>query len=218
MNTNSVHVTQTITDMYIPSYYKITDQDKIEDHIKANPFGLMITEDQGRLHSTHLPFITEGNGESFKLISHLSRANSQWEHLVKHEVLLVFAGPHAYISPGNYEKKQNVPTWNYTSVHLYGRITLLQEETAAVEVLEKTINVFEPAYLAQWNDLNGEYKTGMLKGLVAFEFKPTLIQGKFKLSQNKTNAEIKNIIGSLGASENSEDRRLSDTMKKFYES
>lgn len=202
--------------MYIPSYYKITDKERINNHLKENPFGIFTSIKDGKIQATHLPFLFVQDGERLKLISHMSRANEQWMSLQESETLTIFQGPDTYISPTNYEKRENVPTWNYTAVHIRGKARILENEEISLQLIEETIDRFEPQYKAQWKELSGQYISGMMKGLVFFEVIADSIEAKFKLSQNKTNIEKKNIIESLGRSEDRRAQGVSDVMKDFY--
>jgi transcriptional regulator len=202
--------------MYIPSYYKITDKEWIDKHLSQNPFGIITSVNKGKVEATHLPFLFKQNGERLKLISHMSRANDQWKHFQNNETLTIFQGPDTYISPTNYEKRENVPTWNYTAVHVRGEARLLEEDQVSMELIEETIDRFEPQYKAQWSELSSQYISGMMKGLVFFEVIATSIEAKFKLSQNKTNIEKNNIIESLGRSDERRAQGVSEVMKDFY--
>lgn len=195
--------------MYIPAHYKEEDQAKLLAFMQANSFALLVSHAQGLL-ATHLPFVaTEINGKVL-LRSHMAKANPQWKELGG-EVLVVFQGPHAYISPTLYEKKENVPTWNYIAVHAYGKVRLISEETEVRGLLEGMIREYEKGYLAQYKELPEDYIDKMIKGIVAFEIEVDRLQGKRKLSQNKTEQEQKNIIHSL---ENKpETKGIADSMK-----
>ena len=113
---------------------------------------------------------------------------------------MIFTEPHAYISPINYEKEQNVPTWNYLSVHAYGKATLIEDKTQVAQVLEKMIGFYEVAYRKQWDNLPAGYKIKMMNGITAFEIVVTDLQAKKKLSQNRKELERENIIASLSKS------------------
>jgi len=121
---------------------------------------------------------------------------------------LIFNEPHAYISPKHYDKEESVPTWDYVAVHAYGTATLIQEEGAKLRVLEETIRFYEPSYLAQWNSLSDKYRTGMLRGMVAFEIEITDLQGQKKVSQNKNAEERKRIAEALAQSDIGVERDL----------
>lgn len=132
----------------------------------------------------------------------MSRANDQWRSFSENnEVLVIFQGPHAYISPSSYEKQQNVPTWNYIAAHAYGKVTVINEESEVKELLEEMINSYESSYFSQWRSLSHEYVTNMIKGIVAFKVEVTKLEGKYKLSQNKTINEQHNIIRKLQQSD-----------------
>jgi transcriptional regulator len=128
--------------------------------------------------------------------------------------LVLFSEPHAYISPSNYEKLLNVPTWNYISVHAYGKAKILHEQEEKAVVLEQTISFYEAAYKVQWDQLPEDYRVGMMKGIVAFEIVVTDIQGKKKLSQNKTMHEQANIVASLSKSTDSNEQTIAAYMQE----
>lgn len=200
--------------MHVSNINLLTDEDEIFDFITKFSFATIVTARDNRPTATHLPFVVSKRGDKTILTSHFGKANTQWQELLDHEVLVIFTEPHAYISPANYEKELNVPTWNYISVHTYGKATLLQETDQAFKVLENTITNYEAGYLEQWNNLPQDYKVKMLKGIVAFEIEVTTFQGSKKLSQNKTEAEKKKIIETLTASPSEVERQIADYMKK----
>lgn len=181
-------------------------------------FATIVTAKDNMPVATHLPFLITQRNEAVFLRSHFARANEQWMHLENQPVLVIFSEPHAYISPAHYEKELNVPTWNYIAVHAYGRGTLIHDTAQAYELLEATINTYEPAYQAQWNNLPQDFKMRMIKGIAAFEIEVTDLQGKKKLSQNKTNTEQQRIIETLSASNNTQEREIAAYMKQNMES
>ena len=200
--------------MYIPPHYKNENKAETIAFIKRFNFGAIITAVDNVPIATHLPFvISEKDGKTY-LTSHFAKANSHWKHIENTENLIIFSEPHAYISPKNYTKKQNVPTWNYLSVHAYGLANLITEKSAVYEVLETMINTFEAEYKMQWNDLSSDYKSKMAKGIVAFQIEVTKIESKKKLSQNKTENERKNIAHSLKNSLNNTDNLLGEFMQE----
>lgn len=183
--------------MYIPKHYKEEDMVQLVAFMNQYPFALLISQLDGKPFATHLPFIIETNENGILLQSHMALANPQWKQLAGQQVLAVFSEPHAYISPSLYEKKENVPTWNYIAVHAYGQATLIENKDKVEQLLHKTISTFEPAYVAQYKDLNVDYLRRMVKGIKAFSIEVNDVQGKFKLSQNKTIVEQKNIVDHL---------------------
>jgi transcriptional regulator len=197
--------------MYIPSLNQMTDRTEIIDFIRKYSFGTIISIIDGKPVATHLPFLVEERNEKLFLKSHFAKANPQAFGL--ENPLVIFSEPHAYISPSNYEKEQNVPTWNYLAVHIYGNPTLITEYHKVMALLDKTILTYEETFKAQYEKLPSNYKDGLAKGIVAFEIEVTEIQAKKKLSQNKTETERRNIIDSLSKSQDSVERSIADYMK-----
>lgn len=200
--------------MYIPPYYKENDEQKLIEFMQAYNFATLISTKDSNISATHLPFVIEKRGEKLFLVCHMAKANPQWEAFTQNEVLVIFQGPHAYISPSHYEKQQNVPTWNYIAVHASGKTKIILEHTEVISLMEKTINHFEKGFYQQWKNLSPEYVNGMLKAIVGFEIEVTKLEGKFKLSQNKTKNEQLNIVESLGKSEDTVQNEISKEMRK----
>ena len=199
--------------MYIPRINLETDRDKIVAFMKQFSFATIITAKDNFPIATHLPFLVTIRDDNVILTSHFAKANEHWADIENNKILVIFSEPHAYISPKNYEKGLNVPTWNYVSIHAYGQGKLIAETDKAFEVLEATIDNYEISYRQQWENLPKDYKLKMLKGIVAFEVVVTELQGKKKLSQNKTAAEQQKIIDSLAKSNNSNEKLIADYMR-----
>lgn len=188
--------------MYIPSYYLNANQDELLAFAGAHPFAVICSNGADVPLATHLPFIIRKEEKKIVLVSHFARANPHASALKDNDkVLVIFSGPNAYISPSHYEKKENVPTWNYIAVHVTGNIRLLHSDAEKAKILLDTIMNFDPGYKKQWNELPSDYIAGMMKGIVAFEVEVTKLEGKFKLSQNKTAAEQAKISNAPGMPE-----------------
>jgi transcriptional regulator len=200
--------------MYIPKSNLLTDQEEAVAFMERFSFGTIVTSKDNVPTATHLPFLVELKNDKIVITSHFAKANEQWKDIVACKVLVIFSEPHAYISPSNYEKEQNVPTWNYISVHAYGNGRLITNAEKVLELLEKTIDNYEESYKEQWNALSDDYKMNMSKGIVAFEVKVTDLQAKKKLSQNKTVTEQRNIIQSLSKSEHATAQQIAEYMAK----
>jgi transcriptional regulator len=166
----------------------------------------------GAPFATHLPLVVEADESKVMLKGHVAKANPQWQgfetplptgegmgvgHAVN-EALVIFHGPHAYISPAHYESRQSVPTWNYIAVHAYGVPRIVETKEA---MLDAMIAQYEPAHLEQWHGQSEKYKAGMLAGIVAFEIDVTRLEGKYKLSQNRPEGDRQRVIASLGESD-----------------
>lgn len=199
--------------MYIPPKFKLKNEAQIRAYIRQYPFATLITAANNYPIATHLPFILEQEGGQWYLLSHMAKANPQWKLLEESQPLVVFQEPHAYISPTYYEKEENVPTWNYIAVHVYGTVEMLLEKEQAVEVLEKTIAVFEKNFQQQWKNLEDGYKKRLLNGMVAFRIKIQNFEAKEKLSQNKTVQERQTISKGLLDTSDSSAQQLGEIMK-----
>lgn len=200
--------------MYIPNHFHFRDDAEKIAFMKRYSFATIITIKNNIPIATQLPFYIDDRDDALVLISHFALANEQANYIEEGTSLVLFTEPHAYISPGHYERRESVPTWDYIAVHAYGKARIIEEETAKEKVLERMINVYEPGYLQQWNSLSGEFKTKMMRGIVAFELEVTALQGQKKLSQNKTDSEKQRIIDYLGKSENTLERDLAAYIKK----
>lgn len=200
--------------MYIPKQYQGKSRNDAITFIQRYNFGIIVSSAGTRPIATHLPFTVMEKGNQLLLFSHFARANEQLNQLNDQEVLIIFSEPHAYISPRFYNKKENVPTWNYLSVHAYGKVRLLHKESEKMEVLERMILDLEPDYKKQWDDLSGKYKSGMSRGIVAFEIKVEELQYKEKLSQNKKEQERQNIIDAFSQSQHDHEREIAKYMNR----
>jgi len=201
--------------MYIPVFNKFPDQQEAICFMQRYSFATIITADNNVPVATHLPFLIEQRDNKVVLLSHFAKANPQASAIINKPVLVIFTEPHAYISPANYEKETNVPTWNYLAVHAYGKASLLAEGSETAGLLTKMINTYEAGYLQQWNNLPDDYKQKMMKGIVAFEIIVDDLQGKQKLSQNRSLLERENIINTLSKSEDSVESEIAEYISKL---
>lgn len=199
--------------MYIPNNNLLTNRTETLEFMKRFSFATIITAKDGLPIATHLPFLITTKDNNIVLTSHFAKANTQWKDIENNKTLVIFSEPHAYISPKHYDKELNVPTWNYISVHAYGQASVITDTDKVIEILEKTIHNYEVSYKNQWDKLPGDYKTGLIKGIVAFEIIVTDLQGKKKLSQNKTENEQQKIINALSKSEDTNEKLIADYMK-----
>jgi transcriptional regulator len=190
--------------MYIPEHFKETSPECIAALIENYPFGTLVTAPDGTPFVSHLPFLFDSTvGLHGKLLGHMARANPQWHHLTAaREVLAVFQGPHAYVSPSWYGSP-GVPTWNYAVAHLYGKPRLIESETELEALVERLTNVYESQMLNPWQlNLSSERRAKLLSMIVGFEIEITDVQGKFKLSQNRPAEDQKRVIEELSQSSN----------------
>ena len=165
---------------------------------------MLVTAPDGVPFVSHLPFIFDhAAGSKGKLLCHMARANSQWQHLSScSEVLAVFQGPHAYVSPSWYSSP-GVPTWNYAVVHLRGKPRLIESESELEALVERQTHVYESHMPSPWKpNLAGERRIKLLNMIVGFEIEITDIQAKFKLSQNRPPEDQQSVVEKLGQSSN----------------
>ncbi|MES3017752.1 MAG: FMN-binding negative transcriptional regulator [Bacteroidota bacterium] len=198
--------------MYIPKFNLTTDRDEIVSFMQRFSFATIVSIKDSVPVATHLPFLVTVRDDKVVLTSHFAKANDQWNDLKDGKTLVIFSEPHAYISASNYDKDLNVPTWNYISIHAYGNATLITEQSAAVKVIDLTISNFEESYGKKWDKFPEEYKSKMLNGIVAFEIEVSDLQGKKKLSQNRSQTEQANIIDTLSKSEDPNENRIAEYM------
>ena len=191
----------------------MTDKTKIVNFMKRFSFATLITSKNELPIATHIPFVVKELDDKLFLFSHVAKQNEQWEHIENSTVLVIFTEPHAYISPTNYEHDVNVPTWNYLSVHAYGKGQLITGHEEVAHLLESTIDNYEPSYREQWNRLPEKYRLGQMNGIVAFKIEVTEIQAKEKLSQNRSSDEQQKIIDTLSVSENTNERITGEYMR-----
>lgn len=203
--------------MYIPNHFNLKDKDLILKIIKENSFGILISnstqaETESEPIATHLPFLI--NEEMTYLRGHFARPNPQWKDLEDKTVLCIFHGPHTYISSSWYEEMPSVPTWNYLSVHVYGRFKKLENENEIIPMLDDLVQKFESGDSGYSLDLlESEYLDKLSQGILPFEIEITRIEAKAKLSQNHSESRRNKIIDRLKQSNSEQDRMIAEWMK-----
>lgn len=172
--------------MYIPPSFNVTDLDRLHDFIEQNSFGILITHENRASFASHLPFLLDRQTAPHgTLIGHIARANPQWKQGNRAEVLVVFSGPHAYISPTWYEADLVVPTWNYIAVHAYGRLTWIEEPAALRTIVESSVTTYERSQPQPWKlTAPDDFVDKLLLQIVGFHIEITRLEGKWKLNQN----------------------------------
>jgi transcriptional regulator len=190
--------------VYIPEFNRQEDRAVTIAFMRANPFAILVSNVGGIPFATHLPLLVDEAGDHLVVKGHMAKANAHWKSMKEgEESLVMFHGPHAYISPSLYEIRESVPTWNYAAVHVYGEPTLFSDEEGLKDTLHRMIDTFESSYMAQWSELSDEYRSRMMKHIVGFEIKAKRVEAKFKLSQNRTKGEQTRVIQSLSDSQDS---------------
>ena len=184
--------------MYTPEIYKNENSEEIKKFLQENSFGILINQSNGKLCATHIPLELEINKEGEDILyGHISKENPQWKGFTDNDqVLAVFSGPHSYISSSWYDH-ENVPTWNYIAVHVYGKIKIIEGE-GVIESLKKLVDKYEQNSKKPIRIEDLSQKTMLQsRGIVAFEIEITEIQATRKMSQNRDDTNYQNIITEL---------------------
>jgi transcriptional regulator len=201
--------------MHTPSIFKNEDPEAIRTFLKENSFGILINQTNGKLWATHIPLEIETNADGKEILcGHISKLNPQGEGFTQNDqILAVFSGPHSYISSSWYDH-ENVPTWNYIAVHIYGRIKIVNHE-AAVESLKKLVDKYEASSEkpVRVEDLSAKTMR-QAHGIIAFEIEIDEIQATKKMSQNRDDVNYKNIITALEKTENPQSIAVAKEMEK----
>lgn len=202
--------------MYIPKHFTIDDETIIFDLIESFSFATLISQHKGEPYATHLPLIL--NKEERVLYGHFARANEQWKDARDQKLLVIFQGPHSYISPSWYETNKAVPTWNYVAIHVYGELEIIDDNNVIFKTLDDMVKKYErPESDYNLNIVEPSYIEGMSKGIVPFKINISKIEAKAKLSQNHPVERQKLIIQQLEHSYSENDNLIAALMKKIHE-
>jgi transcriptional regulator len=192
--------------MYIPKFNVVTDTALLHELMRAFNFATLVTTHEGAPFATHLPFLIYPEiGAQGTLVAHMARGNAQWTDVAQgqqgQEALVIFQGAHTYISPSWYAEPVSVPTWNYTVVHAYGVPRVIEDEARVREVLQALVDRHEGELEEPWQmELPEEYLRKQQRAIVAFEIPIARLEGKFKLSQNRSAEDRRRVIERLLAS------------------
>jgi transcriptional regulator len=201
--------------MYIPSAFRVECPDKLARFMAAHSFATLVTHDGQSSFASHLPILHRPSAEPHgRLLTHLARANPQAQHLAAGgEALVIFHGPHGYISPSWYETAPAVPTWNYAVVHAYGTPIALEDSGDLLRLIEETIEEYEGSRPNRWNgELPEDFRARLMQAIVGFEIPICRIEGKFKLGQNRSPADLAGVYQALSQSAHARDEELARLM------
>ena len=201
--------------MYLPKSFQIEDLPELQAFMRAYNFASLVSQHDGAPFASHLPFMLDAERGSYgALLAHLARANPQWRDFsAGGEVMVIFQGPHTYISPSWYETHPSVPTWNYAIVHAYGIPRIVEDHASLQRMLEMLVDTHEAGFAQPWRmDLPQEYLDKMMRAIVGFEIEITRLEGKFKLSQNRSERDQQLVTQALAQSEHPLDLAVADLM------
>ncbi len=200
--------------MYSPPYNRVEDRRELVEFMRRNSFALLVTATGGVPQASHLPVIIADGAAGIVIHSHMAKNNPQWQEFFDDEVLVVFAGPHAYVSPRWYEEKERVPTWNYAAVHAYGKVTLTTDRAVKHAAQRELVAQLDPQWLPKFDALRAEYVENMLNGIVTFDIAVTRLETRWKLSQNRGRREQELIAAALDKSDDPSVRALAELTRK----
>ncbi len=185
--------------MFVPPAFAETDPAKLAEFIERNSFGLLVTHMHARPLATHIPFLLDRDrGPMGTLVGHVARANPQWQDAAGQIALVVFSGPHHYISPSWYEAEQVVPTWNYAAVHVYGSLRTIEDRSELWRIVARTIQRYESGSARPWRlQPDDPIVDRLLPHIVGFEVQIERWEGKFKLSQNQPPERRRRVVKEL---------------------
>ncbi len=205
--------------MYLPAAFRQDDLTELHAQIQANPFALLASTGSGGMQASHLPLLLEPEeGEFGTLYGHFARANPHWRELHGAEALAVFSGPDAYVSPNWYPSKAEhgkvVLTWNYIAVHARGPVELIEEPERLLQIVSRLSDRHEAARPQPWavSDAPRDYLDGMLRAIVGFALPIRRLEGKWKLSQNRSAADQAGVRDGLAASPHPREQALAAHM------
>jgi transcriptional regulator len=201
--------------VHIPKLYREEDPAKILAFLQQNNFPALVTFDGERPIATHAPVEVTGEEKSLTIYGHISRANPQWKTFERQEILLIFQGAHTYISPRWYNHV-NVPTWNYTIVHVYGRARELQDEDL-LALLSRLVQNHEAGTSYRLERLPQDFVRKEMKGVFGFAVEVTRIDAGYKLSQNRGAEDHENIIRELEKREDADSQAIARAMREQRE-
>jgi transcriptional regulator len=206
--------------MYTPRFNKVDDRALLIEAMRTYSFAILF----GPLHesnpsphlATHLPLVVRNEGPHGLLEGHFAKANPHWQALAGRETLVVFPGPHGYVSPTLYAEPLSVPTWNYIAIHAYGTLETIDGDAEKESLLSHLIEANDPSYTEQWRGLPDGFRRTMLAGIVGFRISIARIEGKFKVSQNRPETDRRKVHAAQAAGTDDE-RAMASWMKRLVE-
>ncbi|NER12027.1 FMN-binding negative transcriptional regulator [Leptobacterium flavescens] len=204
--------------MYIPEIYRNTNLEDIADFIHENGFGIIVNHTGEKLWATHIPLeLTKNEAGKDVLIGHVSRGNLQWKNLENdNEVLVIFHGPHTYVSSSWYDH-ENVPTWNYIAVHVYGKMRLLDNEELW-QALKRLIDKYEKTSEKpiKMEELSSKMVKTEMRGIKGIEIEIESVDAAFKLSQNRDAKNHSVVREKLNDRGDDHSAKIAEEMKKHF--
>jgi transcriptional regulator len=202
--------------MYIPELFRITDDEEIESFLRENDFATIVTPSYPDLMVTHLPVVVRREAKTVFIAGHVSRANRHWQLMDgRSDSLVIFQGPHHYVSPSWYTHSPAVPTWNYAVVHAYGKPEATHDAAVIERILAELTARYESGRAAPWSleTVPSDFYRSMLSGIVGFQMEVVKVEAKFKLSQDRRPADQDGTIAGLEREGTPAASRLAEFMR-----
>jgi transcriptional regulator len=210
--------------MYTPNQFKVEDTGEVHALMRAQPFGVLVTNGADGIVATHLPTVLKVDAANplGRIECHLARPNPQWRSFATEaDALLIFQGPEAYIRPGWYPSKAEhdkaVPTWNYAAVHAYGRLEVVQDQAWLLDHVSELTQQQEAPYAAPWKttDAPESYLAVMARGIIGLKLAITRLEGKMKMSQNRELRDRSGVVRGLAERAQGEDSQVAAIVEKL---
>ena len=186
--------------MYMPKDFTVADRRQQIDFIRKTGWGYLTGIVDDAPFVTHLPFLVEGTEGDERLVAHMARANPHWQTFDEGKPqLVVFPGPHCYVSPSWYESEKAVPTWNYTTAHVYGVPQVIDDPEVVYAGQKALVDFHESGFDTPWQmeAVDADFIDGMLRAIVSFEIPIDRVECKFKLSQNRPMTDRTRVVEAL---------------------
>lgn len=202
--------------MYVPRHFAEEDPAVLRQFMQDYNFATFVTQHHGQMVASHLPFMLAANeGAHGTLYAHLAKTNPQAAQLDgQNEALVIFQGPHTYISPTLYEQPDvNVPTWNYAVIHAYGVPQVIDDSVQLHHMLDELVDYHEAGSAEPYSTAQAAaHVERLMPGIVAFWLEITRLEGKFKLSQNRSLTDRARVREALAISERADDQAVAALM------
>jgi transcriptional regulator len=207
--------------MYLPEQFREDDLPTLHALMRDYSFATVVTQHEGMPFASHLPLMLAADeGPYGTLVGHMARANPQWRDFdASQDVLVIFQGPHAYVSPSWYgEDPANVPTWNYAAVHAYGSPRLITDDDACRALLDSLVRTHEAPFTTPWRlQMPEAERHKKMQGIVTFAIRITRLEGKLKLSQNRSLADQQRVAATLQQSADPVSRDVGTLMQQRHD-
>lgn len=203
--------------MYLPPAFRVSEPSVLESFIERYGFATLVTHRAEGVVASHVPLLLDRSRGKAVLIGHVARANEQWKWFDgTREALAIFHGPHAYVSPSWYAAAPAVPTWNYAAVHVYGKPQLIEDGERKASVMATLVAKYESARSSPWSmgDLPMDFREKLMAGIAAFEMPADKIEGKFKLSQNRSREDQRGVLTGLCAEDSQSAKAFAEFMAR----